>query len=110
MFATYLLPLGGGTLIGLAPSMMLLYNGRIAEVSGILSGLFARRPQDGYWRVCSILGLLVGGGLFFVTTSSASRLEAPIPMVMIDVAGFLVGYGCRLGNGCTSGQGVCGMG
>ena len=100
--------LAGGVLIGAAASMLLLLNGKIAGISGILGGLL--RPSAGGigWRVAFIAGLIAAPLLY--------RLIAPLPVVQIDadtalliVAGLLVGVGTRYGSGCTSGHGVCGL-
>jgi len=100
--------LAGGLLIGVATAMFLLFNGRIAGISGILGGLL--RPMAGGigWRIAFVLGLL-GAPLVY-------GLAAPLPPVHIDaniasliVAGLLVGVGTRYGSGCTSGHGVSGL-
>ncbi|MEZ4316196.1 MAG: YeeE/YedE family protein [Myxococcota bacterium] len=99
----------GGALIGLAASGMLLLEGRIAGISGILGGLFTPRAGDIAWRVAFVLGLVVaglGGSWLFPETVAVETVRAPW---MLVVAGLLVGVGTRLGNGCTSGHGVCGL-
>jgi len=100
--------LAGGLLIGVATAMFLLFNGRIAGISGILGGLLRPKTGDIGWRVVFVLGLL-GAPLVY-------GLAAPLPSVHIDadmttlvVAGLLVGVGTRYGSGCTSGHGVCGL-
>lgn len=101
--------LSGGALIGLAAAMLLIFDGRIAGISGIVGGLLAR-PAVGEtaWRVAFVLGLLLAPALY--------RGFAELPPIRIDAnwativaAGLLVGYGTRLGSGCTSGHGVCGL-
>lgn len=99
----------GGLLIGLSASAMALLQGRIAGISGIVGGLLQRRADgDGGWRLAFVAGLL-GAPLLYA-------LFAELPVSRIDagwgtlvVAGLLVGYGTRLGSGCTSGHGVCGL-
>lgn len=98
----------GGLLIGAAAAMLLLLNGRIAGVSGILGGLLRPRQGDIGWRVAFTAGLL-GAPLTY-------RWVAELPPVQIDAssgalfaAGLLVGIGTRYGAGCTSGHGVCGL-
>lgn len=100
--------LAGGVLIGLAVALLLLACGRIAGVSGIAGGLL--RPQRGNvaWRAAFIAGIVAAPTLY--------GLFAPLPPSRIDIgwpvlvlAGLLVGFGTRLGSGCTSGHGVCGM-
>ena len=99
----------GGVLIGVAATMMLLFNGRVTGISGIVGGLLNPVSKDKSWRILFLLGLLVGGFFLrffhpvsFVTVSNAWRIDYMI-------AGFFVGFGTLLGNGCTSGHGVCGI-
>lgn len=98
----------GGILIGLAASLMLVAYGRIAGVSGMVAGLLP--PQRGDWpfRVWFLGGLLLAGA---VASVFAPQLVAasPRPVAWLAAAGLLVGFGTRLGNGCTSGHGVCGV-
>lgn len=98
----------GGLLIGLAAALLLLFNGRIAGISGILGGLLRPVKIDVSWRVAFLAGLIVAPIIYAVV--------APVPAVQIDastvillVAGLLVGIGTRIGSGCTSGHGVCGI-
>ncbi|MET0856927.1 MAG: YeeE/YedE family protein [Telluria sp.] len=100
--------LAGGALIGLAAALLVLFNGRIAGISGIVGGLLAWPKGDAAWRVAFVLGL--------VAAPLAYGLYAPLPAVQIDAgdvtlvaAGLLVGIGTRYGAGCTSGHGVCGL-
>lgn len=100
--------LAGGVLIGLAAAAFVLFNGRIAGISGILGGLLRKVRGDVAWRVAFLLGLVVAPLVY--------GLAAPLPAVRIDadvttlvVAGLLVGLGTRYGAGCTSGHGVCGL-
>lgn len=105
---TPLRALGGGVLIGLSASAMILFPGRIAGVSGILGGLMPPRPGDAAWRVAFVSGLLLA-------PLAASLWRAPSPpglstnILLLATAGALVGFGARLGSGCTSGHGVCGL-
>jgi uncharacterized membrane protein YedE/YeeE len=100
--------LAGGLLIGLATTVLLLFNGKIAGISGIAGGLFRPVKGDIKWRIAFILGL--------VLAPLAFSLLAPLPQAQIDAdssllitAGLLVGLGTRYGSGCTSGHGVCGL-
>ncbi len=102
--------LGGGLLIGLSAVLLLWLNGRIAGISGILNGALARQPGDSAWRVTFLVGLLLGGGLFWWLTPHAFEPRQGFPISLLLGAGFLVGFGTRLGSGCTSGHGVCGLG
>lgn len=106
-----ILPLIGGILIGLASSIMLLGLGRITGVSGILaSAIFLPRSPNGTWRVTFILGLVYGGLVlkFLEPDYFDYTIDSSIPLILIG--GILVGFGTRLGSGCTSGHGVCGLG
>jgi hypothetical protein len=99
----------GGLLIGLATTLMLLLNGRIAGISGIVGGLLTRKGSEVGWRAMFVAGLLLGAFVYMLATSGALpvRIEASLPIVV--VAGLLVGFGTRLGSGCTSGHGVSGL-
>jgi len=103
----FLQSLAGGVLIGLASAGLLLVNGRIAGISGILSNALTVRP--GLWRWAFLGGLLaVGGALAWRAWPVPAALTAQAP-AGLAVAGLLVGLGTQLGNGCTSGHGVCGL-
>ena len=106
---TPLTALCGGLLIGLSATVLLLFNGRIAGVSGIVGGLLQRyKAGDLAWRVAFVLGLVLAPGLYrFFAELPESRIDAG--WAMLVVAGVLVGFGSRLGSGCTSGHGVCGL-
>jgi uncharacterized membrane protein YedE/YeeE len=98
----------GGALIGLAAVLLLALNGRIAGISGILGGLITSTGRgDRFWRCAFIFGLLAGAGLYALTSGLPLQLQARGPTLL--VAGLLVGVGTRLGSGCTSGDGVCGL-
>lgn len=106
----FLTALVGGALIGLSASLLLLFNGRIAGISGIAGGVLSspHRAELG-WRL-TFLGGLVGGG-FLLRALWPQVLGAPVVTGAgwVMAAGLLVGFGTRLGNGCTSGHGVCGL-
>lgn len=98
----------GGLLIGLAASLLLLTNGRIAGISGILGRTLALESGQLSWRILFLLGLPVGAGLVgTVQGGLVTDISASAPTLI--VAGVLVGFGTQLGNGCTSGHGVCGI-
>jgi hypothetical protein len=108
MHFTPLTALAGGALIGLAAGWLVLFNGRIAGISGIVGGLLRPRAGDIAWRVAFVAGIVAAPALY--------RLFAPLPPSRVDagwvlliVAGLLVGVGTRYGSGCTSGHGVCGL-
>ena len=99
----------GGALIGIAASLMLLFNGRVTGISGIVSGLLSFRRGEIAWRFAFLAGLL-GGGLalwYFHPAVFAGNLSTELWSVCL--AGILVGFGTVLGGGCTSGHGVCGI-
>ena len=98
----------GGALIGLAATILILANGRVAGISGIVSGLLSAKPQDSRWRIAFIAGLIAAPILYSLfATLPQSQLNAGWPVLLI--AGLLVGFGSRYGSGCTSGHGVCGI-
>lgn len=100
--------LAGGILLGLASAMFVLLNGRILGISGILGGLLRPRAGDVGWRLAFLAGLLAAPMLYVaVAGPSEARIDAGWGMVVL--AGLLVGVGTRLGSGCTSGHGVCGL-
>ncbi|MBN8993050.1 MAG: YeeE/YedE family protein [Rhizobiales bacterium] len=101
--------LAGGLMIGASASLLLNLNGRIAGISGIVAGLFQRDLREVSWRAAFVAGVLLAPLLYSV-------LFGPLPPVIFDAAvgmimaaGLLVGFGTRLGSGCTSGHGVCGL-
>lgn len=99
----------GGLLIGLASVLLLWLNGRIAGISGIVGGLLSQKGSEFGWRVMFIVGLLLGAfGYTFASGGLTVTVPASIPVLIL--AGLLVGFGTRLGAGCTSGHGVCGIG
>jgi len=111
MFADeYLYAAAGGALIGLAAVLLLWFNGRIAGISGILNGAFTKDRAEISWRVMFLAGLVLGGFLYQASTGVALIERTDFPVWMTVVAGLLVGYGTRLGSGCTSGHGICGIG
>ncbi|HUJ27628.1 MAG TPA: YeeE/YedE thiosulfate transporter family protein [Myxococcales bacterium] len=101
-----MLHLLGGVLIGLAASALLLLNGRVLGITGIVSGLLG---PDARWRALFVAGMLLGGAAVALALPGAfaSALHQRTPVLI--AGGLLVGFGTRLGNGCTSGHGVCGM-
>ncbi len=102
--------LAGGLLIGVAAAFMMVFSGRIAGISGIVGGLVPPRPGDTDWRAAFLVGLLGGGVLLRLIYPEAFPSALTAPTTTLVAAGLLVGYGARLGNGCTSGHGVCGIG
>ena len=107
---TLIKPLFGGFLLGLAALSLLFFNGRVAGVSGILGGFLSFKNRDTLWRFAFLAGLVMGGVLLLGTFPETLNftLKSSPPAVML--AGLLVGIGSRMGSGCTSGHGVCGIG
>lgn len=99
--------LAGGLLIGLGSVWLLAANGRIAGVSGILHGL-AQPPGERLWRA-SFLGGLIAAGILWPLVAEPLPLRDGPGLAWVALAGGLVGYGSRLGSGCTSGHGICGL-
>ncbi len=99
----------GGALIGLSSSLLMMLTGRIAGISGILGGCLTFVGDDKVWRFAFILGLILApfASNFLGYPLPTPRMPASWPTVVI--AGILVGFGSRLGGGCTSGHGVCGV-
>ncbi|WP_272539104.1 MULTISPECIES: YeeE/YedE family protein [unclassified Providencia] len=98
----------GGVFIGVAVAILLVFNGRIAGISGILGGILKPTKGDTAWKVAFILGIIISPILFtwFAYTPEVN-IAASTPILII--AGLFVGFGTRLGGGCTSGHGICGM-
>lgn len=100
----------GGALIGLSAALLMLLMGRIAGISGIFGGLLAPAASDRGWRVAFIAGLFAAPLLAsFFSGAALPSPTMPASMIMIVIAGLLVGIGSRMGGGCTSGHGVCGI-
>jgi len=99
----------GGALVGLSASLLLLLQGRIAGISGILGGLLPPTPGDIDWRVTFVAGLVTAGAIAGALTPDAFDAAPLRTGGVTAAAGLLVGYGTRLGNGCTSGHGICGL-
>ncbi len=107
----------GGILIGLAATILLLTQGRIAGISGILGGLLRQSANDRPWRILFLLGLVIGASSYAFFGGDVSginmnpyQLSNNLHLGALIVGGLLVGYGTQTGSGCTSGHGVCGLG
>ena len=99
----------GGAFIGLSATIMLLFNGRVTGISGIIAASLTKSQQNNAWRLLFVAGLICGGVLvqlirpdFFANTSGRSA-------TIVAIAGLLVGFGTVMGSGCTSGHGICGI-
>lgn len=108
--ATYLPPLVGGLLIGSAATLFLWLEGRIAGISGIVGGLLQGTRGDIAWRMWFLAGLFLSPALILAVRGSLPAIQATVSTPTVLVAGLLVGIGTRIGSGCTSGHGVCGLG
>ena len=108
-FTPYL-SLAGGAMIGLAAVLLMLVHGRIAGATGMLSGLirFDSIPEWS-WRAAMIAGMVLAPVLALLLAGRATTVEVPVGTLALVIGGFLVGLGASMGNGCTSGHGVCGM-
>lgn len=98
----------GGALIGLAATILILFNGRVAGISGIVRGIFFGEKNEKRWRFIFLIGLLLSPFIYSLFAPLPS-LEISNNYAKIAIAGLLVGFGTRLGSGCTSGHGVCGI-
>jgi uncharacterized membrane protein YedE/YeeE len=106
--SSYLVALGGGALIGLAATIVWVGLGRIAGIAGVWGCLLQAGTADRSWRLAFIAGMLAASvAATMVEPTSITR--SPAPLAVVAVAGLLVGFGTRMGNGCTSGHGVCGL-
>lgn len=102
--------LAGGVLLGISASGLLLLNGRIAGISGIVSGLLTPKQGEVSWRLLFVIGMLASG---LLAPAVGFTLPETLPVssfFWVGLAGLLVGIGTKVGNGCTSGHGICGMG
>ena len=99
----------GGALIGLAAVLLMLLTGRIAGISGIFGGLLDLRSEDKAWRIAFIAGLISAPILSGAVGYAMAPPKLPASWTVIAAAGLLVGFGTRLGGGCTSGHGICGI-
>lgn len=102
--------LAGGVLIGLSAVLLLWLAGRVAGVSGIAGGVLLPQRGDVAWRVAFLGGMVAAGGAVMALWPDAPQPRMGASPWLLGVAGVLVGFGTRMGNGCTSGHGVCGLG
>lgn len=102
--------LAGGMLIGVSAVLLMLLNGRIAGVSGIAGGLIVPAAGDWQWRLAFVLGLAAGPLVYMALGGQLPDIQFPVSSPLgLAAAGLIVGFGTRLGGGCTSGHGVCGV-
>jgi hypothetical protein len=102
-------PVAGGVLIGLSASALMLFNGKIAGVSGIFGGLLNPKAGDFAWRAAFVAGIAVGGAALFLLRPDFFGVGVTRSLPIVALGGLLVGFGAQLGSGCTSGHGVCGI-
>ncbi|MGF1826823.1 YeeE/YedE family protein [Vibrio splendidus] len=99
----------GGSLLGLSAGVLMLFSGKVAGISGIIGGLFTPKEGDWAWRFMFVLGMI--GSIAFTAPIGFDLPDlSSMNIVVVAIAGLLVGIGTRLGNGCTSGHGIVGMG
>ncbi|TEW54673.1 YeeE/YedE family protein [Psychromonas sp. RZ22] len=99
----------GGMLLGLSAALLMLFNGKVAGISGIVGGLLTPKKNETSWRVVFVIGMIIS--IFAVTPIGFSLPDVSNKdILVVCIAGLLVGFGTRLGNGCTSGHGIIGMG
>lgn len=106
---TWLEALVGGAFIGLASAFLLLSNGKIAGISGIVGGLFFTKKGDASWRLMFLIGLIVGGIAINLVLPQNTIATSTPSFARAALAGLIVGIGTSIGSGCTSGHGVCGV-
>lgn len=107
---TPFLSLTGGILIGLSAVLLMLVHGRIAGMTGIVTGFFLPTGfGDWAWRAAFIAGLVAAPTVFLLATGAMPAVDVPVSRAMLIVGGLIVGVGVTLGSGCTSGHGVCGL-
>ena len=99
----------GGAMIGLGSVVLMLFNGRVAGIAGIVGGLSGAQGPEIGWRLAFVAGLIVGSLLVPLAGGMIPDVAIDASLPMVVAAGLLVGFGTRLGNGCTSGHGVCGL-
>ena len=90
--------------------MMLLFSGRIAGISGIFGGMLFQQGKERAWRLSFVVGLIAGGILLYTINAEVFENSSGRGILAVNIAGLLVGIGTRIGGGCTSGHGVCGIG
>ena len=98
----------GGSLIGLSAALLMYFNGRVAGISGTIAGAFNPKDNDRHWRLYFLGGLILAAVIFNLFVPHVPATYSRSTLLLI-ISGVLVGYGTRLGNGCTSGHAVCGM-
>jgi uncharacterized membrane protein YedE/YeeE len=101
--------MAGGALIGISVTLLLLFNGRIAGVSGLMNGVFQAPKNDITWRLLFLTGLILGAFIFQLLLPNFNTPRQHYPALLLVTGAFLVGFGARMANGCISGHGICGI-
>jgi uncharacterized membrane protein YedE/YeeE len=99
----------GGALIGISVTLLLLFNGRIGGVSGIMNGVCFAPKSDRMWRLIFLTGLVLGAFIFQLLVPDFNIPRQNYPLLLLGLGGFLIGFGTRMSGGCTSGHGICGI-
>lgn len=99
----------GGALIGLSAVLLMAFHGRIAGISGLFSGMVFSEAGDRLWRLFFVLGLIAAPLVYWLVAGERAPFDMQAGWPLILAGGLLVGFGTRLGSGCTSGHGVCGL-
>lgn len=99
----------GGALIGLSAVILMAFNGRIAGVSGVFSGIAFAKSGDRLWRCLFVIGLIAAPVAYIAISGNTPKFDLTANTPLIILGGVLVGFGTRLGSGCTSGHGICGI-
>ena len=107
---SYYHALAGGVLIGVASLIAAALSGKVPGISGVFGRLLLPATLDKTWRLVFLIGLIGGAALSFVLWETAALFRPMRPLGVMAIAGLLVGFGTRIGKGCTSGHGVCGVG
>jgi uncharacterized membrane protein YedE/YeeE len=107
--STILYPVLGGGIIGLAVTLMLLFNGRVTGISGIVASSLSKPSRDGLWRWLFLAGMILGGAFVDMLRPDLFTNLSARSTSLVLIAGLLVGYGTVMGSGCTSGHGICGI-
>lgn len=100
----------GGMLLGLSATLLMILNGKVAGISGVCTGILLPKNREFPWRVGFAIGMVIGGFTLVKLMDFPIPRSFDMPLWQLAVAGLLVGIGTRLGNGCTSGHGICGIG
>ena len=101
--------MAGGALIGISVTLLLLFNGRIGGISGIMNGVFFAPKNDRIWRLIFLIGLVLGAFIFQLLVPDFNVPRQNYPPLLLGLGGFLIGFGTRMSGGCTSGHGICGI-